>query len=190
MRKIVLNIIIGIWVAIAIFTTMCLLSFNKYRVAEFGNISIFTLDTDILEPDFKQGSLMITKKTNHKHINSGENIFYYEANSNEAIVNIGTVVNKKELTSTMATYTMQNEQSISSDNVLGKEDGTKVIPFLGYIVSLFESKWGFMFLVIFPAILLLVYEVFEIINEVKSGKKESKTENKKEEKKVEEIEEL
>lgn len=202
MRKIVLNIIIGVWVAVAIFTTMCLLSFNKYRVAEFGNISIFTLDTDILEPDFKQGSLMITKKTNHKHINSGDNIFYYEESSNDAIVNIGTVVNKKEITSTMATYTMQNEQSISSDNVLGKENGTKVIPFLGYIVSLFESKWGFMFLVIFPAILLLVYEVFEIINEVKSSKKETQIENeketqieneketKKEEKKVEEIEEL
>lgn len=187
MRKIVLNLIIGVWVIIAIFTTMCLLSFNKYRVAEFGNISVFTLDTDILEPDFKQGSLMITKKTNHKHVESGENIFYYESNSNDAIVNIGTVVSKNEINSTIATYTMQNDQVVSSENVLGKENGTKVLPYFGYIVNLFESKWGFMFLVIFPAILLLVYEIFEIVTEVKNGNSNSKNKNKK---KVEIIEEL
>lgn len=169
MRNRILSVLIGIWLVVAIFTTICLLSFNKYRVAEFGKYSIFTVDTDILEPDFAEGSLLITKKTNHKHINPGDNIFYYDSGSSEAVVNVGTVVQKEEVTSTEAILTMQNDNKISMSYVLGKEDAATTIPVLGTILSIIESKWGYMFLVIFPTILIVVYEVFAIINEVKNS---------------------
>ena len=188
MKNKIISVLIAIWIVVAIFTTVCLLSFNKYRVAEFGKYSIFTVDTDILEPDFSEGSLLITKKTNHKHIEAGDNIFYYEADSSDSVVNIGTVTKKEEVTATEATLTMQNEQKISMQYVLGKEDAAIAIPVLGTILSIIESKWGYMFLVIFPTILIIVYEIFAVINEIKSSKEEQA--EKKEEVKKNEIEEL
>lgn len=175
MKNKILSVLVAIWIVAAIFTTVCLLSFNKYRVSEFGKYSIFTVDTDILEPDFSEGSLLITKKTNHKHINPGDNIFYYDSESSEAVVNVGTVVNKEEVTSTEATITMQNDNKISMSYVLGKEDTATSIPVLGMILSILQSKWGYMFLVIFPTILIVVYEVYAIITEIKKSGTTKKT---------------
>lgn len=187
MKNKILSALVTIWIVVAIFTTVCLLSFNKYRVAEFGKYSIFTVDTDILEPDFSEGSLLITKKTNHKHINPGDNIFYYDSESSEAVVNVGTVVQKEEVTSTEATLTMQNDNKISMSYVLGKEEAATSIPVLGTILSIIESKWGYMFLVIFPTILIVVYEVYAIINEVKKNGNSKKEEDNKNTTVIEEL---
>lgn len=168
-----MSVLIAIWIIVAIFTTVCLLSFNKYRVAEFGEYSIFTVDTDILEPDFSEGSLLITKKTNHKHINPGDDIFYYDSKSSDTVVNIGTVTKKQVVTSTEATITMQNDSKISTSYILGKSADATSIPVLGTILSIIESKWGYMFFVIFPTILIVVYEVFAVVNEIKLTKKSS-----------------
>lgn len=183
MKNKIISILIAIWIVVAIFTTVCLLSINKYHVSEFGKYSLFTVDSDILEPEVKEGALLITKKTNHKHINSGDHIFYYDSESSEAIVNLGTVVKKEEVTSTEATLTLQNDNKLSMTYVLGKEDSAISIPVLGTLLSIIESKWGYMFLVIFPTILITVYEVFAVASEVKRI-------NKKSNKEVEEIEEL
>lgn len=179
MKNKIISVLIAIWIVVAIFTTVCLLSFNKYRVAEFGKYSIFTVDTDILEPNFSEGSLLITKKTNHKHINPGDNIFYYDSDSSAAVVNIGTVTQKEEVTVTEATLTMQNENKISMSYVLGKEDSATSIPVLGTILSIIESKWGYMFLVIFPTILIFVYEVYAVIVEIKKTKNNPEPEDEK-----------
>lgn len=179
MKNKIISVLIAIWIVVAIFTTVCLLSFNKYRVAEFGKYSIFTVDTDILEPNFSEGSLLITKKTNHKHINPGDNIFYYDSDSSAAVVNIGTVTQKEEVTATEATLTMQNENKISMSYVLGKEDSATSIPVLGTILSIIESKWGYMFLVIFPTILIFVYEVYAVIVEIKKTKNNPEPEDEK-----------
>ena len=183
MKNKIISILIAIWIVVAIFTTVCLLSINKYHVSEFGKYSLFTVDSDILEPEVKEGALLITKKTNHKHINPGDHIFYYDSESSEAIVNLGTVVKKEEVTSTEATLTLQNDNKLSMTYVLGKEDSAISIPVLGTLLSIIESKWGYMFLVIFPTILITVYEVFAVASEVKRI-------NKKSNKEVEEIEEL
>lgn len=187
MKNKILSVLLAIWIVIAIFTTVCLLSFNKYRVSEFGKYSLFTVDSDILEPEFSEGSLLITKKTNHKHIKPGDNIFYYDSESSEAVVNVGTVVHKEEVTSTEATLTMQNDNKISMSYVLGKESTATSIPVLGTILSILESKWGYMFLIIFPTILIVVYEIYAIVNEVKKSSNTKKDEPKSKTTSVEEL---
>lgn len=174
MKNKIVSFFVAVWIVVAIFTTVCLLSFNKYRVAEFGKYSIFTVDTDILEPDFSEGTLLITKKTNHKHIDLGDDVFFYDSGSKETVVNVGTVTKKAEVTVTEATLTMQNDDKISTSYVLGKTDSATAIPVLGTILSIIESKWGYMFFIIFPTILIIVYELFAVINEIKTLKETSK----------------
>lgn len=171
-----MNTIISIWLVIAIFTTVTLLSFNKYRVAEFGNYSLFNIDNDNLEPTFKEGDLVITKRTSPKNVNPGEDIFYYDENSTEAIINVGTVRDKETVTDTEVSYFMQNGRRLSSSFVFGTVNGSKVLPVAGLILSVLQSRWGFMFFVIFPTILLLVYEIYSIYLEVKREKNHSKDE--------------
>lgn len=172
MKRFLINTLIGLWLVLAIFTTVSLLSFNKYRVTEFGNYSLFTVDSDVLEPTFKEGDLVITKRVSPKNVTPGEDIFYYDENSTEAIINVGTVQSKETVTSTETTYHMQNGKALSSEFVFGKINGSKIMPFIGIVLAIFQSRWGFMFAVIFPTVLLFVYEIYSIIWEIKHDSEE------------------
>ena len=165
--KVLLNILIGIWIVIAIVTTISLLSMNDYRITELGDYSFIAVDSDDLGSDFKKGSLMIVKKSLNDNINVKDDIFYYEANNKKAIVNYGTVFSKTKVNQEETTFTLQGQQSISSEYVIGKSNETKVIDDLGYIITVLQSQWGFMFIVIFPSIFLVIYEIYNIVVEVK-----------------------
>ena len=56
--------------------------------------------------------------------------------------------------------------------MIGLANQAKVYHGWGLVLSIFESRWGFMFLVIFPTIFAIVYEIYSIIEEARSDKDE------------------
>ena len=66
--KHILNFIKGtlftLWLIIAIFTTICLLSYNDYQVSEFGKYSLLIINNKELRSAYEQDSLVIIKKAN------------------------------------------------------------------------------------------------------------------------------
>ena len=75
MKKIIGNILIIIYTVIAVFTTVCLLSFNEYKISTFGDNSFVLVTNDELLPNFKKGDLVIVKAGNKSKIAIGDNIF-------------------------------------------------------------------------------------------------------------------
>lgn len=177
MKKFFLDLIIGIWLIIAIFTTVTLLSFNDYRVAEFGSYSLFNVDNDELEPTFKEGDLVIQEKTSFNDINADDHIFFYNESSKLALINLDVVSSKEVVSEDQATFVTTSNKKVSSDYVIGKANDAKVIHNLGYVLSVLQSKWGFMFLVIFPTIFLFIYEIYGIFVEYQKQKHEMSKEN-------------
>ena len=43
---------------------------------------------------------------------------------------------------------------------------------IGTFLSVVESKWGFLFIVLVPSFLIFIYEVYSLIIEIKYGKDE------------------
>ena len=175
--KVVLNVLknigIGIWVIVAIFVTVCLLSYNEYNVPVIGSNSLLIIDNDELEPDFKEGDLAIVKRNSDKKIEIGDKVFYYNGNkTNEFLINIGEVTDKETVTSTETTFELHQER-VSSEFVVGEVNDTKTIAHMGTFLGIFTSQWGFMFLVILPTLFALVYEIVYIVGEVKKTQKES-----------------
>lgn len=70
--KHILNFIKGtlftLWLIIAIFTTICLLSYNDYQVSEFGKYSLLIINNKELRSVYEQDSLVIIKKLMKKII--------------------------------------------------------------------------------------------------------------------------
>ena len=56
---------------------------------------------------------------------------------------------------------------ISSQYVLGTKESTHSFSFFGKILSVFQSKWGFLFLVVFPLFIAFLYEIYAIYREFK-----------------------
>ena len=102
MKKTIYNIIFAIYVVIAVFTTICLLSYNEYKITEFGNSALIIIDED-LSPDYAKGDLAIVNKADKKQINVGDKIFFYETKGREVNVSLATVINKEFVTSTETT---------------------------------------------------------------------------------------
>jgi len=167
------NIGIGIWVVIAIFVTVCLLSYNEFNVAKIGDNTLLIIDNDELEPDFMEGDLAIVKRNSDRKIEIGDKVFYYNGNkANEFLINIGEVSDKEFVTNTETSFRI-NDQVISGQYVIGELDDTKVVNNMGTVLSVFTSRWGFMFLIILPTLFALVYEIVYIVGEVKKVQKDA-----------------
>lgn len=180
MKKIgnfLLDIVIGVWLILAIFVTICLLSYNQFQVTTFGKTSLLIIDNDAMEPDFKEGDLLIVKRNSDNKINVGDKVFYYNSAMNSNVwIYYNTVQAKKEITKDQTTFTIENE-SVSGDYVIGKADGVKVMHGAGTWLGIFTSRWGFMFLVIFPTLFAIIYEIMMIVDarrDVKADKKHEK----------------
>ena len=102
----------------------------------------------------------------------GDKIFFYDKEEEQVTVNLGTVVSKKNITKTETTYTMNGDYPISSEYLIGKTETSKVYHGLGSVLSVLESRFGFLFLIIFPILILFIYEVFIVIKEVKTPDEE------------------
>ena len=177
-KKVIKRILIGCWAVLAIFTTICLIQYNDFKVSEFGDYSLFVIDNKTLEPTYKKYDLVIVEKNTENSYNVGDNAFFYLGNVvTKSYINYGEITAVKRNDKIEDIYTFSTDD-ISYGNIIGSSEDTIVIHKLGALLALLESRWGFMFLIILPTIYAIVYEVYYIAVEVKKEtKKEAKEKN-------------
>jgi hypothetical protein len=170
------DIVVGVWLVVAIFVTVCLLSYNEFKVSVFGNTSLLIIDSDAMEPDFKEGDLLIIKRNSDNKINVGDKVFYYNSALDSNVwIYYDTVQNKTPITRDETTFVIDGEK-VSSQYIIGKANGSKVMHKAGTFLGIFTSRWGFMFLVIFPTLFAIIYEIMMIIDARRELKTASKNE--------------
>lgn len=169
--KAIRNIIIVLYAIVAVLVTICLLSFNEYKVTELGNYSLIIIDSDKLKPDYNKGELVIVDRS--KEIKVGDKVFLYNSVDKTMAVTLAGVTNMEKITDTETTYTLEGDRSVSSEYVIGASTDVTTIPVVGTILSILESKWGFLILVVLPALLAFLYQVFEVFSEMRGKKRET-----------------
>lgn len=147
MRKVVFNVFICIYVVITIFITYILLSYNEHNIAEFNKFYLISDKSD----------LVVVYKNNS--INNDDNIYYY---GNNGKIKIGKVNSISD-----GIYTLDNEYTLNKDNILGSKDNSKSYCVLGSLYHILTSKWGYLFIIVFPMLIAFIYEIYEIIKEIK-----------------------
>lgn len=172
MKRLIYNIIFTIYAVIAVFTTICLLSYNEFKVTEFGDNALVIINNDDLSPQYEKGDLVIVNKADRKKIKAGDSIFFYTTYEKEAVVNLGKVTNKEAITSTETTYTVEGDYMLSSESVIGPASTTTKIAKVGMVLAILESKWGFLFLIVLPSLIAFIYEIGVVFSEIKEAKKE------------------
>ena len=180
MKKVLINIIFTIYAVIAILITICLLSYNKYKVSTFGNTSLVIIDNDSLKSDFNENDLVFIKKGLATDYNIGERIMFYKLNNNNSVtITVAGIINKDVINDDQVTYTLEGDKIISSDYIIGSTENAKSIANIGGVLRVLESKWGFLFLIVLPALVAFLYEIYAIFGEIKNGRKQSKKVNSK-----------
>ena len=160
------NILIILYILLIIFITICLLSYNDYKVTEFGNTTILPVIDENLEPEYSVGDLLILKK-NISDISVGDTIFFYRSTFGTTVVNFAKVTNIEIVTTEESTITVEGDYMFSSQYLIGKASTATIVPLVGHVISLLESKYGFLFLGVLPSLIIFLYTGYTLFLEVR-----------------------
>lgn len=173
MKKVISNLIFIIYLIIAIFVTVCLLSYNDYKVTEFGDTSLIIVSDKKMQPDYNKGDLVIVEKSDE--IKAGDKAFYYDTYNQKIKVTLGTIQDVEEVSESQINYIVDDgEHKISSEYVIGPASEATVMPNVGTILRIVESKWGFLFLIVLPALLAFVNQAMVVASGIKEARLEAK----------------
>ena len=168
-------ILFVIYAIIAITVTVLLLSFNDYNCSEIGGYTVYIVNDDSLEPTYKRGSILLIQKSSDRNIQVGEELFFYNVINTQEYEVVQRTLLAKTQQGRHILYTVNGEESYSSEYCIGKVGNTIVIEGWGTLLAILESKWGYLFCIVIVSLLLFLQEVFDLIMEIKYGtRKETK----------------
>ena len=170
MKRAIGAILFVVYSIIAITVTVLLLSYNDYNISEVGGYTVYVVKDDALEPEYEQGSILLIKSTNDKHVKVGDEIFLYNVINSQEFEFVSATLEGKAQQGRQMAYTVSGGQVYSSDYFVGKADDTIVLSSpLGTILSILESKWGYLICIVIVSLLLFLQEVFDLAIELKYG---------------------
>ncbi len=163
------------YVITAIIITVFLLNYNAYGVTEIGNKTLITVTDNELLPNYKKGDLLVVENQSNDDINENDFIFFYEESREKktVIINLARVVSKRRVSDSETTFKLEGDVDYSSEYVIGATKNTKVYSGWGSIISALESRWVFLCFVILPILFIFLYELYELVIEVKKNLKEA-----------------
>jgi len=170
MRRTIGAILFVIYSIIAITVTVLILSFNEYKCSELGDYTVHIVQDDLLEPEYKQGSILIMKKTTDRNIQVGDEMFFYKVITSQEFEIVNRTLERKTQQGRHIVYEVSGAEQYVEDYFIGKADDTIVIegPW-GTILSILESKWGYLFCIVIVSLLLFLQEVFDLVIEIRYG---------------------
>lgn len=168
--KVVKNVIVGIlgfiFFGFVIFMTVLLLNYNKYGVTEIGDTSVILIKEKVSSEKYVKGDLVLVKDKDIEDINVGDEIFMYQIDdvNNKVHIDLGNIksvdIDSKELH-------FENGSAYHMDRIIGEAD--KVYNKAGSYLSVIQSKWGFLFIILVPSFLIFIYALYALIVEIKYG---------------------
>ena len=160
------KILIVIFFIFTITMTILLLNFNKYGVSQFDETSLLIIKKSFSSETFKRGSLVLVESKPIKDYKENEEVFVYHLDGKGgADIQLGVV---GKVYPEQDAITFKNGGTYSSEFIIGT--GESVYPKIGTILSIIESKWGFLFIVLVPNFFLFIYQLYSLIVEIKYGK--------------------
>lgn len=158
MKKKINHIIIIIYTVVAVITTVCLLAYNDYNTTEINNNTLIIVKDDKTETYNKGDLVIVNNKSTYKE---KMKVFYYVSRGKKYYIQTGTInsINKDSV--------VVNGTVIDKKFLIGTSSNNIVIPFLGSILSVLESKWGYLIIIIFPVLVAFLYELYSILKELR-----------------------
>lgn len=171
MKRIIIDTIIIIYVVIVLGMSLLLLNYNEYKVTEIGKYTLLLVDDDMY--NYKEGSVLLVKKAKVKDIKAGDLIFYYDTSSQPVKTVLVEVSDVNASTDEDdVDFVLPNGSYVNSSYVFGTTKTTTEKKGWGTVLSVFESKWGNLFLIVVPAFFIFMYELINFIFEIKMAKEE------------------
>ncbi|MFA5342218.1 MAG: signal peptidase I [Clostridia bacterium] len=199
--KIVGNILLWLFVVIAVFMTIIAFSSTKNQngvAVIFGRMPI-TILSESMDPTLKKGDLIISHElsADQKGSLNENDIITYKVDLNgdgfmelntHRIISIRTSGGFVYYTTKGDNNAIADTQEVRYDNVVGVYNGRRV-PGIGAVLNFLQTPTGFLVCVVIPLVLFLLYEIYNFIKVMISMKTDKQGKQYEEEIKKKAIEE-
>ena len=169
MKRFFWGALVVIYIVISSFVTSCLLNFNDYNVTEFSKKVLFVVKKDGEFKNSKKGELLVLEKSSN--FNEGDLILYYDTYDRVTDIKEASVRGMEKITDKETTFELDNGKYLSQEYVIGKMSDSHRYSKVGYVLDVLESKWGFLFIIVLPMFVLLLYEIRLLFGYFKPKKK-------------------
>ena len=167
-KKVILTIVGVAYFIFALAMTILLLNYNNYGVTQFGNKSLIIINDQIANEKYMKGDLVIVNLPKLENMKQGDEMFCYRIDSKGIpSLQIGTI---GEVYVEENAISYENGETYSYEFIAGKTE--EIHAGVGTFLSVVESKWGFLFIVLVPCFLIFIYELYSLIIEIKLGAEE------------------
>ena len=160
--------IVCVYFVFVVAMTLLVLNFNDYGVTQYGEKSLAIINSNIANDNYKKGDLVVVKSAKLENLKVGEELFTYAVDAKGVVSidlgKIGKVYPDENAVS------FENGKTYGMDFIMGVPE--KTYEDVGGFLSIVESKWGFLFLVLVPSFMIFIYQVYALIVEIKYGEEE------------------
>ena len=160
------RIIVALAIFVLIFSVLFLIVFSFSPLKTFQFLRVMS---GSMEPGIKTGSVVFVKEVNPKELKIGD-IITFSVNGpispvSHRIVKIVQVGNNLKFITKGDANRTNDIDEISQSSIKGKVLFT--VPYIGYISAWTKTPLGFLLLIILPALLIIINEIFNIKHTVK-----------------------
>ena len=167
-KRVLVSIVLLVFFAFTVTMTILLLNYNKFGITQFDDTSLLIIKKGFTSETYQKNSLVIVESKEIKDYQIGEEVFVYHLDGHGGVnIELGVVGQVFEEDDAI---TFSNGNTYSSEFIIGS--GEKIYPNIGKYLSIVESKWGFLFIILVPNFFLFVYQLYSLIVEIKYGKED------------------
>ena len=168
-KRVLVSIVLLVFFAFTVTMTILLLNYNKFGITQFDDTSLLIIKKGFTSETYQKNSLVIVESKEIKDYQIGEEVFVYHLDGHGGVnIELGVV---GQIFEEDDAITFSNGNTYSSEFIIGS--GEKIYPNIGKYLSIVESKWGFLFIILVPNFFLFVYQLYSLIVEIKYGKEDA-----------------
>ena len=180
--KFILELIIVIFVFLAVVEIAFVLMKDENGVTHFGNYIPIPIRDDSMEPTINMDDLIVDKEVSTPSaIKENDVITYFAIKGNTKEIKTGRVISIVNSNGTTAWKVRGDNEgeisttTVSSTDLIGQFTNTKML-FAGGVLAFVESQNGFLVCIIIPLVLIFFIQICKLIHALITNKKEKKQE--------------
>ena len=166
--SIVISVVMWIIILIAaLFAFTTLATKDDGSVSNLGGFTPLTVQSESMEPTFGENDLIVIQQCDPSTLQVGDIVTFHTIIDNQYALNTHRIVAVNEVNG-MNSYTTKGDNNdladqhvIADGDIVGKY--AFKIPYLGKVMDVLSSTWGFLIIIVLPMLLFFIYQVYHLV---------------------------
>lgn len=166
--SIVVSVVMWIIILVAaLFAFTTLATKDDGSVSNLAGFTPLTVESESMEPTFGENDLIIIQQCDPSTLKEGDIVTFHTIIDNQYSLNTHRIVSINQVNGLNSYTTKGDNNDLADQHVIA--DGDIVgkyafkIPYLGKVMDVLSSTWGFLIVIVLPMLLFFIYQVYHLV---------------------------